>query len=63
MTPALGLREWVFDLDNTLYPARDLYDEIGERMTAFIARKLSLSSEDALAVRGLCAAACRTPDE
>lgn len=51
MTPALGQREWVFDLDNTLYPARDLYDEIGERMTAFIARKLSLSSEDAHAVR------------
>lgn len=51
MTPAPGPREWVFDLDNTLYPARELYDEIGERMTAFIARKLSLSSEDAYAVR------------
>ena len=31
---------WVFDLDNTLYPAPTLYDEIGERMTRYIARAL-----------------------
>ncbi len=47
----LGVRDWVFDLDNTLYPARDLYDEIGERMTAFIARKLGLPTGAAHEVR------------
>jgi putative hydrolase of the HAD superfamily len=38
-----SIRAWVFDLDNTLYPASDLYHEIGARMTAYIARKLELS--------------------
>ena len=51
MTLDRDIRAWVFDLDNTLYPARDLYDEIGERMTAYIARKLSMPTEAALEVR------------
>lgn len=51
MTLASRVRHWVFDLDNTLYPARDLYDEIGARMTAFIARRLALSTDAAHAVR------------
>jgi putative hydrolase of the HAD superfamily len=51
MTLAGRVRDWVFDLDNTLYPASDLYDEIGERMTAFIARRLALSSDAAHEVR------------
>jgi putative hydrolase of the HAD superfamily len=42
---------WVFDLDNTLYPARDLYDEIGERMTAYIARALGVAPDEALRLR------------
>src|SRR5262245_58146298 len=42
---------WVFDLDNTLYPASDLYDEIGERMTDYIARKLSVDRAEALSLR------------
>jgi putative hydrolase of the HAD superfamily len=42
---------WVFDLDNTLYPVADIYDEIGARMTAYIARALSLNEAEALAVR------------
>jgi len=42
---------WVFDLDNTLYPARDLYDEIGERMTAYISRTLAVPAAEALEVR------------
>ena len=30
---------WVFDLDNTLYPAEcDLFAEIDQRMTDFVAR-------------------------
>jgi putative hydrolase of the HAD superfamily len=43
MTLAQRVRHWVFDLDNTLYPARALYDEIGERMTAYIARTLGVA--------------------
>jgi putative hydrolase of the HAD superfamily len=46
-----GVRTWVFDLDNTLYPARALYDEIGDRMTAYIARATGFDPDKALAVR------------
>lgn len=50
---ALGGRDvWVFDLDNTLYPADHvIYDTIGERMTAYIARRLELPHDKALALR------------
>ncbi|HYD87087.1 MAG TPA: pyrimidine 5'-nucleotidase [Vitreimonas sp.] len=51
MSSARTIRAWVFDLDNTLYPARDLYDEIGVRMTNYIARTLSLSDGEALEIR------------
>ncbi len=46
-----GIRTWVFDLDNTLYPARALYDEIGERMTAYIARATGFDTERAQGIR------------
>lgn len=45
------IRTWVFDLDNTLYPARALYDEIGVRMTNYIARATGLDMESALGIR------------
>jgi len=39
---------WVFDLDNTLYPAEiNLFDQVDQRMGEFIARELDLSFEDA----------------
>ena len=39
---------WVFDLDNTLYPARcNLFDQIDHRMTTFIAAQLGLSRDEA----------------
>ncbi|TAL01240.1 MAG: pyrimidine 5'-nucleotidase, partial [Rhodospirillaceae bacterium] len=39
---------WVFDLDNTLYPASaHLFGQIDRRMKAFIARELNLSPDDA----------------
>jgi len=44
---------WVFDLDNTLYPAADLYDEIGARMTAYIARTVGVDDAEALRLREL----------
>ena len=48
MTLAGRVRDWVFDLDNTLYPASDLYDEIGERMeiSADKVQKLKTISRD-----------------
>ncbi len=43
---------WVFDLDNTLYPAEcDLFAEIDQRMTDFVARFLRLSREEARATQ------------
>lgn len=45
------IRTWVFDLDNTLYPAPVLYDEIGVRMTDYIARATGLATEQALEIR------------
>ncbi len=44
--------EWVFDLDNTLYPAAcDLFAQIDERMTAFVGQYLKLSDNDARTVQ------------
>jgi putative hydrolase of the HAD superfamily len=44
MLPALAhIRNWIFDLDNTLYPASaDLFGLIDKRMTAFIQNLLGL---------------------
>jgi len=53
--PGAPLREietWIFDLDNTLYPAScRLFDQIHERMTRYISERLSLSAEASLAVQ------------
>ena len=43
---------WVFDLDNTLYPAAcDLFAEIDQRMTDFVARFLRLDRAEARALQ------------
>jgi len=45
------VREWVFDLDNTLYPRHcDLFGQIDVRMTAYVSRLTGLAHEEA---RGL----------
>ena len=42
------VRNWIFDLDNTLYPASaDLFAHIDRRMTAFIAELLSIDLAEA----------------
>jgi putative hydrolase of the HAD superfamily len=39
---------WIFDLDNTLYPASsDLFSQIDAKMTAFLQKILGLSRDDA----------------
>lgn len=43
---------WIFDLDNTLYPAEcRLFDQIDMRMTDFIAEALAVSAEEANQLR------------
>jgi len=43
---------WVFDLDNTLYPARsNLFVQVAERMTLFIQDRFSLDRDDAKALQ------------
>ncbi len=40
--------DWVFDLDNTLYPHHtNLFSQIDVKMTAYVSEMLSLSREDA----------------
>jgi len=53
MLPALAhIDAWIFDLDNTLYPASaDLFGLIDKRMTAYVARITGLSLEDAYRVQ------------
>jgi putative hydrolase of the HAD superfamily len=42
------IRDWVFDLDNTLYPADiNLFPQIDRRMGEFIARDFGISPEEA----------------
>jgi putative hydrolase of the HAD superfamily len=43
-----AVQAWVFDLDNTLYsPAVRLFDQIDQRMTAFVMRMLGLPQDQA----------------
>ena len=52
MALALASAEaWVFDLDNTLYSTPLLYDAVGARMTAYIARALGVSDHEAMVLR------------
>jgi putative hydrolase of the HAD superfamily len=50
--PLDQIETWIFDLDNTLYPAScRLFDRIHARMQSFIAGRLGLSPDEALAVQ------------
>jgi putative hydrolase of the HAD superfamily len=57
VTPASGrplgeIETWIFDLDNTLYPVScRLFDQVHARMTRFIADRLDLPPEAALATQ------------
>ncbi len=43
---------WIFDLDNTLYPASSgVFDQIGKRINAYVARALTLDLEQAYIVQ------------
>ena len=50
--PLGAVETWVFDLDNTLYPAScRLFDQVQARMTRFICERLALTPEAAAALR------------
>jgi putative hydrolase of the HAD superfamily len=53
MPPALGsIDSWIFDLDNTLYPARvDLFALIDEKMGSYIQRLLDVDATEARRVQ------------
>ena len=53
MRPALAhIDSWIFDLDNTLYPASsDLFGLIDARMTAYVARRTGLPRDAAFALQ------------
>ncbi|MEQ8605003.1 MAG: pyrimidine 5'-nucleotidase [Marivibrio sp.] len=43
---------WIFDLDNTLYPARcNLFDQVDQRMGRFIAEALSVDHDEARVIQ------------
>lgn len=46
------VRDWVFDLDNTLYPHHvDLFSQIDRNMTSYVATLLGLTREEARAIQ------------
>lgn len=46
------VRTWVFDLDNTLYPSScDLFRQISDRMTDYVAKLLNLPRDEARALQ------------
>jgi putative hydrolase of the HAD superfamily len=50
--PLHEIETWVFDLDNTLYPATStVYPEVEQRMNAFIMNELGLDLDEAVALR------------
>jgi putative hydrolase of the HAD superfamily len=52
ITPLRDAEAWLFDLDNTLYPAAvDLFQQIDIRMRSYIARFLGLDLDEAYALQ------------
>lgn len=50
--PLGEIETWIFDLDNTLYPAScRLFDQVQQRMNEFICNRLALSPEAAAELR------------
>lgn len=46
------VRNWIFDLDNTLYPASaDLFAQIDRRMTAYVGQLLDVPPDEALRIQ------------
>ena len=49
---ASGRDEWVFDLDNTIYPAKsNLFARVAQKMTEFLMQEFSLLEDEAAALK------------
>ena len=47
-----SITDWVFDLDNTIYPANSsLFPRVAERMTSFIANHFNIAEAEAAALK------------
>ena len=47
-----GIDDWVFDLDNTIYPAKsNLFARVAEKMTLFLMQEFSLEEADAASLK------------
>lgn len=45
-----GVEAWVFDLDNTLYPAEtDLFSQINDQIASYVSKLLDLGKDEAMA--------------
>jgi len=50
--PLGQVETWIFDLDNTLYPAScRLFDQVQRRMTEFICARLEVTADAAAELR------------
>ena len=46
------IKTWIFDLDNTLYPPEEnIFSQIDQKMTSFIANNLKISNEEAFNIQ------------
>ena len=46
------IKNWVFDLDNTLYaPEEDVFSQIDKKMTSFISKHFEINNEDAFNIQ------------
>ena len=46
------IKTWIFDLDNTLYPPEEnIFSQIDQKMTSFIADNLKISNEEAVNIQ------------
>src|ERR1700738_1167855 len=49
--PLGSIETWIFDLDNTLYPAScHLFEQVQQRMNEYICERLSVSPDQAAAL-------------
>jgi putative hydrolase of the HAD superfamily len=46
-----AVESWVFDLDNTLYPHHLLWQQVDDRIRAYVAKFLGVTAEDAFRVQ------------
>ena len=50
--PVEEIKDWIFDLDNTIYPARsNLFVRVAVRITEFVATHFNVSKDEARVIQ------------